>query len=77
MLRRPQSRFNRALVARTTDRLIVRTAEVPAVDGAEEHGVAEAIDEFTPTLDFVRASFSPAYWQVHDLVASAHEPLTC
>lgn len=65
---RSQSQFNRALVMRTADRLIVRTAEVPAATGAEKHGVAEAIYEFTHTLDFVRASFSPAYWQVHDLL---------
>lgn len=58
-----QSRFNRAIVERTGDRLTVRTIEVPALDG---QGAADAIYEFTTGLEFVTASFSQRYWEIHD-----------
>jgi hypothetical protein len=55
------SRFNRALVEVTADRLIVRTVEVPP----SGQGAADAIYEFTPALELIRASFSDRYWDVH------------
>lgn len=58
-----RSRFNRAVLERTGDRLVARTIEVPAADG---QGAADAIYEFTLSLDLVRASYSDYYWQVHD-----------
>jgi len=58
-----QSRFNRAIIQRTGDRLIVRTIEVPAAEG---QGAADAIYEFTTSLDFISASFSQYYWQIHE-----------
>jgi len=57
-----RSRFNRAILEWTGDRLIVRTVEVPA----QGQGVADAIYEFSPGLDLVRASFSQRYWEIHD-----------
>lgn len=57
-----RSRFNRAILERIADRLIARTVEVPPMG----QGVADAIYEFTPALDLVRASFSQRYWEVHD-----------
>jgi hypothetical protein len=56
------SRFNRAILERIADRLIARTVEVPPLG----QGVADAIYEFTPTLDLVNASFSQRYWEIHD-----------
>lgn len=56
------SRFNRAILERIADRLIARTVEVPPLG----QGVADAIYEFTPSLDLVKASFSQRYWEVHD-----------
>ena len=61
-----ESRFNRAIVERTGDRLIVRTIEVPQLDG---QGAADAIYEFTTGLDFVTASYSQRYWEIHDRLA--------
>ena len=58
-----QSRFNRAIIERTSDRLIVRTIEYPALEG---QGAADALYEFTHALDFVTASFSQRYWEIHD-----------
>jgi hypothetical protein len=55
------SRFNRAILQRTNDRLIVRTVEVPG-DGS---AIGEAIYEFSHSLDFITASFSQAYWDIH------------
>lgn len=57
-----RSRFNRAILEWTGDRLIVRTVEVPA----QGQGVADAIYEFSPGLDLLRASFSQRYWEIHD-----------
>ena len=56
------SRFNRAILERIADRLIARTVEVPPLG----QGVADAIYEFTPSLELVNASFSQRYWEVHD-----------
>lgn len=42
--------------------MIVRTVEVPP----QGQGVADAIYEFTPSLEIVNASFSQRYWEVHD-----------
>jgi len=56
------SRFNRAILERAGDRLIVRTVEVPPLG----QGVADVIYEFTPGLEFVQATFSQRYWEVHD-----------
>lgn len=58
-----QSRFNRAILEKTPDRIIVRTVEVPPLDG---QGAADAIYEFTYGLDLVSATFSQRYWEVHD-----------
>lgn len=62
-----QSRFNRAIVEKTGDRLIVRTIEMAPLDG---QGAADAIYEFTTSLDLVSASFSQRYWENHDRLAS-------
>jgi len=61
-----ESRFNRAIIEKTGDRLIVRTIEVPSLDG---QGAADAIYEFTTGLDFVTASYSQRYWEIHDRLA--------
>lgn len=58
-----QSRFNRAIIERTGDRLTVRTVEMAPLDG---QGAADAIYEFTTSLDLVSASFSQRYWESHD-----------
>lgn len=60
--RATHSRFNRAILEWTGDRLIARTVEVPP----QGQGVADAIYEFTPDLTLVRASFSERYWEIHD-----------
>lgn len=55
------SRFNRAAVQVTPQRIVARTIEVPS-------DVREAVDalyEFTRSLDLIRASFSTRYWEVH------------
>jgi hypothetical protein len=61
------SRFNRVTLEHVGDRLLVRTVEVPAADQPP----AEAIYEFTASLDLVRASFSERYWELHDQLRSA------
>ena len=58
-----QSRFNRAIIERAGDRLVVRTVEVPAAEG---QGAADAIYEFTTALDLVSASFGEYYWKIHE-----------
>jgi hypothetical protein len=58
-----RSRFNRAIIERAGDRLIVRTIEVPAAAG---QGAADVIYEFTESLDLVSATFSKYYWQIHE-----------
>jgi hypothetical protein len=54
------SRFNHAILERSSDRTIVRTIEMPLATDA-----ADAVYEFTPSLDLVRASFSDRYWEMH------------
>jgi hypothetical protein len=58
-----QSRFNRAIVERAGDRLIVRTVEMAPLDG---QGAADAIYEFTEELELISATYSQRYWENHD-----------
>jgi hypothetical protein len=58
-----QSRFNRAIVEKRNDRLIVRTVEFPALD---DQGVGDAIYEFSLSLELVSATYSQRYWEIHD-----------
>lgn len=56
------SRFNRAIVEVLPDRIAVRTIEIPA------HGTsaaAEAVYEYTPSLELISASFGSQYWHMH------------
>lgn len=55
------SRFNRAVIEVTPDRVIARTIEVPSM-GQE---AVDAIYEFTPDLQLIGASFSARYWEIH------------
>lgn len=55
------SRFNRAIVQVLPDRIVARPIEVPS---AGEDAV-DALYEFTPGLEFMSASFSARYWEVH------------
>jgi len=55
------SPFNRAVLEILPDRVFVRTVEVPATGST----AVDAIYEFTPRLEFVRASFSDRYWDAH------------
>jgi hypothetical protein len=54
------SRFNRAVVDVLPDRLVVRTIEVPM-----ENSAADALYEFSPSLDLLRATYSDRYWDQH------------
>ena len=54
------SPFNRVILATSGDRLSARTIEMPA-----EHGDADAVYEFTASLDLVSAQFSERYWEMH------------
>lgn len=54
------SRFNRAMLELTAERIIARTVEVPAV----ESGV-DAIYEFTRGPDLVGVRYSDRYWETH------------
>jgi hypothetical protein len=54
------SRFNRAVVEPLIEKLIARTIEVGSDDGD-----VDALYEFTPSFDLVRASFSERYWDMH------------
>jgi hypothetical protein len=56
------SPFNRAMVQLLPDRIVARTVEVP-------QGQSDAVDalyEFSLNLDFIRASYSQAYWDLHE-----------
>ena len=55
------SPFNRVVLQRGNDRLLVRTVEATGTDGA----ATDAIYEFSPSLDLLRASFSDRYWDAH------------
>jgi hypothetical protein len=61
------SPFNRALLEVMRDRLIVRTVEVPST-GAE---AADGLYEFSPSLEFIRASYSDRYWELHAALEKA------
>ena len=55
------SPFNRVRVETFADgRLLARTIEIPSPAGD-----ADAVYEFTPSLDLVRASFGERYWEMH------------
>lgn len=54
------SRFNRAIFDVLTDRIVVRTIEVPM-----ENSAADALYEFSPSLDLIRATYSDRYWDQH------------
>ena len=54
------SRFNRAIVDVLPDRIVVRTIEVPMVNSA-----ADALYEFSPSLELIRATYSDRYWDQH------------
>lgn len=60
------SRFNRARIEVTGDRLFVHTIEVEDVGGV----AVDAVYEFTRSLDFVRAAFGDHYWEAFDLLRS-------
>jgi hypothetical protein len=55
------SRFNRARLEIHPDRIVARTQEAVVT----ETDVAEAMYEYTPSLELARASFSERYWQLH------------
>lgn len=54
------SRFNRVLLTTGPSGVSARTIEVPA-----EGGDADALYEFTPSLDLISARFSDRYWEQH------------
>lgn len=54
------SPFNRVVLSLKSDAIVARTIEKPANANAPD-----ALYEFTPSLDFVRASYSDRYWEVH------------
>jgi hypothetical protein len=56
------SRFNRANVEVIGGRVVARTVEYQPADTT---GAVDAIYEFTPSLDLIRASFSDRYWELH------------
>jgi hypothetical protein len=55
------SGFNRARLQVSGDRVQIRTDEVVEGDAS----IADAVYEFTASLDLVSASFSDRYWDVH------------
>jgi len=63
--------FNGARVRQVGNGLQVRTVEVPQADGAGQlAAAADAIYEFTSSLELVSATFSSRYWEVHDVLAA-------
>ena len=59
--RAAQARFNRARLQIFPDRILVHTLEMTV----SEIEFADALYEFTPSLDLITASFSTRYWQMH------------
>lgn len=59
------SRFNRVVLQVMSDRLIARTIEVPPESPMSSAGAIDALYEFSPSLDLIRASYSDRYWDVH------------
>ena len=55
------SRFNRARLQLDAERVVIRTVEASPT----EQDVIDALYEFTPGLELVRASFSERYWEFH------------
>ncbi len=55
--RATHSPFNRVILHVDSGRIIARTVEAPAAEG----GVADAIYEFTPSLDLISASYGDRY----------------
>ena len=60
------AQFNRAMIQMMPDRIVARTIEIPSV-GQE---AVDALYEFTPALDLIRASFSARYWEIHKALES-------
>lgn len=54
------SPFNRVIFVVKPETVLARTVEVPAIAQA-----ADALYEFTPSLDLIRASYSDRYWELH------------
>ena len=61
------SRFNRARLELNADRIVARTLET--TNGDRE--VVDALYEFTPALNLIRASWSGRYWEVHSRLEAA------
>ena len=61
------SRFNRARLELNADRIVARTLETMNGD----HEGVDALYEFTPALDLIRASWSARYWEVHGRLEAA------
>ena len=60
------SRFNRAIVELTADRIVARTIEMP---GSDLHGAVDVLYEFTHALDLISANFSNHYREQHRVLA--------
>lgn len=54
------SPFNRVVLVVKPETVVARTIEVPAT-----YQAPDALYEFTPALDLVRASYSDRYWEIH------------
>lgn len=61
--------FNRAVVDSSTARIVARTVEAWYADGQKPP--ADALYEFTPSLDLVRASYSDRYSDEHRALEAA------
>jgi hypothetical protein len=57
------SPFNRVVLAVKGDSLLARTIETPG--SGTGGGPADALYEFTPSLEVRRATFSDRYWEMH------------
>jgi hypothetical protein len=68
--------FNRVILQVADDRLIARTIEIRS-----DQGVADAIYEFTPSLDLISATYSERYWDMHRALEAqgkiAHAAAAC
>jgi hypothetical protein len=53
------SPFNRVVLARKAEGYLARTVEMPGAT------TADALYEFTPSLELTRASYSDRYWEIH------------
>ena len=59
-----KSRFNRAVIELTPDRVIVSTIEAEAPDNGI-HGAIAGVYEFSRSLDLISAKFNDQYWAMH------------